>query len=159
VADTDAEPEEHREWGRRANRRVWALLGDGTPADDAARRELVDAAHASLWHWANGGGPLERQRGEWLLSHVYAVLGDGPAALRHAQRCWEITEAEAYGDFDHAYACEAFARAYAVAGETAAALEWRTRAAEAGARITDPEDRAIFEADMTNEYPQAQFGD
>lgn len=139
---------EHREWGRRANQRVWALLGDGAPADDTARREVVDAAHASLWHWSYGGGVLECQRGEWLLSHVYAVIGDAPAALRHARRCWEITEAEGYEDFDRAYACEALARAYKVSGDAAAAHEWRERATKAGALITDAEDGEIFESDL-----------
>ena len=100
----DVETADHREWGRRANQRVWAILGDGTPADEGARRELVDAAHASQWHWSHAGGELERQRGEWLLSHVYAVIGDASAALRHACDCLAITEAEKYEDFDRAYA-------------------------------------------------------
>jgi hypothetical protein len=95
--ETSAEP---REWGRRANQRVWALLADGA------------------------------------------------AALRHAQRCWAITEAEGFEDFDAAYACEAFARAYTVTGDSAAATDWHERAATAGALIADDEDRQIFEADL-----------
>jgi hypothetical protein len=151
VADTtDIDPAEHREWGRRANQRVWALLGGGTPADDDATREVVDAAHASQWHWSHAGGPLEAQRGEWLLSHVYAVVGDAPAALRHAQRCLAITEAEGFEDFDRAYAFEAMARAYAVGGEVEPAREWHERATEAGALIGDDEDRKIFESDLAS---------
>jgi hypothetical protein len=146
--DDDQASAEHREWGRRANQRVWALLGDGVPTDEAEQRELVDAAHASLWHWTNGGGAIERQRGEWLLSHVYARTGDRAAALQHAQRCWDITAAEGFADFDGAYAYEAFARAYVVMGDAAAAAEWRERAATAGAQIADDEDRKIFEADL-----------
>jgi hypothetical protein len=141
--------EAHREWGRRSNQRVWAMLGDGKPTDADAIREVVEAAHASLWHWTYAGGSLERQRGEWLISHVYALLGDGPNALRYAQRCWEVTEAEGYVDFDFAYACEALARAHAVTGDAALAAEWRARATEAGARIADAEDRKTFEADLT----------
>ena len=140
---------EHREWGRRANQRVWELLGEGKPAAETID-ELVHAVHASQWHWAHGGGALEAQRGEWLLSHVYAVLGDAPAALRHAQRCLEITEAEGYQDFDHAYALEAMARAYAVSGESANASTWHARAVEAGALIADAEDRKIFESDLAS---------
>ena len=144
---TDIDALEHREWGRRANQRVWELLGDGKPAADDVR-EFVDAAHASQWHWSHGGGKLEAQRGEWLLSHVYAVIGDAPAALRHAQRCWEITEAEGYEDFDRAYVCEAMARAHAVNGDADVAVGWRDRAAKAGALIADDEDRKIFESDL-----------
>ena len=122
----------------------------GAPADDAARREAVDAAHASQWHWSYVGGALESQRGEWLLSHVYALIGDGPAAVRHARRCWDITEAEGFEDFDGAYGREALARAYAVIGDTKAAADWRDRATKAGALIADDEDREIFESDLAS---------
>jgi hypothetical protein len=140
----------HREWGRRTNQRVWALLGDGRPADETAAREAVDAAHASLWHWSYAGGALERQRGEWLLSRVYATTGDATAAIRHARRCWEITAAEGYGDFDYAYACEALARAYRTAGDTDAAREWQQRATDSGQQIVNAEDRKIFESDLAS---------
>lgn len=147
ATDPGIDDAQHREWGRRANQRVWALLGDGEPTDDDVR-ELVDAAHASQWHWSYAGGQLEAQRAEWLLSHVYAVIGDVPAALRHGQRCLKITEAEGYEDFDRAYACEAMARAHAVNGDVDAANEWRGKAAKAGALIADDEDRKIFETDL-----------
>jgi uncharacterized protein YndB with AHSA1/START domain len=148
---TDIDAIDHREWGRKSNNRVWALLGDGQPAPDTFG-ELVDAAHASLWHWSYAGGLLERERGEWMLAHVYAVVGDGPAALVHAQRCWELTEAKPEGskDFDYAYACEAFARAYRVAGDTALAAEWFERATKAGAEIANDKDREIFEGDLAS---------
>ena len=144
---TDVDALEHREWGRRANQRVWELIGDGKPAPETIS-ELVHAVHASQWHWSHGGGALEAQRGEWLLSHVYALLGNAPAALRHAVRCREITETEGYEDFDRAYAYEALARAYSVSGDAAAAHEWRERAEAAGKLIADDEDRKIFEADL-----------
>jgi uncharacterized protein YndB with AHSA1/START domain len=145
----DIEAMDHREWGRKSNNRVWELLGDGRPSPDVFP-ELIDAAHASLWHWTYGGGPVERGRGEWMVSHAHAVAGDGPAALRHAQRCWDITEAEGLQDFDFAYACEALARAYKVCGETALAAEWFERATKAGAEIANDEDRRIFEGDLTS---------
>jgi uncharacterized protein YndB with AHSA1/START domain len=150
VDTTDIDALEHGEWGRRSNQRVWALLGDGAPTGDEARREVVDAAHASQWHWSYAGGPLEAQRSEWLLSHVYAVLGDAPAALRHAQRCLELTEAAGYEDFDRAYAFEAMARAHAVNGDVDVAADWRDRATKAGALIADDEDRKIFESDLAS---------
>ena len=154
LSPRDAEPVDidaldHREWGRKSNNRVWELLGEGHPTPDVFG-ELVDAAHASLWHWSYAGGPIERGRGEWMLSHVYAVTGDGPAALRHAQRCWDITEAEGLKDFDFAYACEALARAHKVAGDAQLAAEWFERATKAGAEITNDEDRRIFEGDLNS---------
>ena len=79
---------------------------------------------------------------------MYALIGDGNAALEHARRCREITEAEGFADFDRGYAFEALARAFAVSGDTTAANQWHTRATEAGALIADDEDRAIFETDL-----------
>jgi uncharacterized protein YndB with AHSA1/START domain len=148
---TDVDAIDHREWGRKSNNRVWALLGEGRPSPDVFA-ELVDAAHASLWHWSYAGGPIERQRGEWLLSHVYAVVGDGPAALRHALRCRESSDANPDGqqDFDVAYGCEALARAYKVSGETALAAEWFERAQRAGEQIANDKDREIFEGDLAS---------
>ncbi len=139
-------PEEHRALARATNARAWELLeSTRTPAEDF---ELVHVAHTSLWHWLQIGEPVNEQRGEWLVSHVYAVLGRPEPTLVHAQRCWDITEAEQLGGFDRAYACEAIARAAAVSGDTAGATAWRERATAAAATITDPEDRQIFDADF-----------
>ncbi len=146
----DTEREEHRAFGARANNRVWELLGcdTRTPADD---REMVDAAHASLWHWRHAGTALNEQRGEWLVSHVYAVLGDGTAAMRHAQRCWALTEDASLDGFDLAYGAEALARAYGVLGALDDATSWRERAVAAATNVADDEDRAILEADIAAE--------
>jgi hypothetical protein len=143
--DADA-GERHRDFGKAANGRTWELLGtpSRTPAED---REMVAAAYASLWHWLHGGDAVNEQRGEWLISHVYAVLRDGPNALAHARRCWEISEHEGLDDFDLAYACEAMARALALEGDDSAA-DWRRRGEAAGSEIKDLEDREIFEDDL-----------
>src|SRR4051812_11603419 len=98
----DEEREQHRIAGSRANNRAWDLLRVETrSAEDD--REVIDAAHASLWHWRYAGTVVNEQRGEWLVSHAYAVLGDGPAALTHARRCWELTEQASLDGFDLAY--------------------------------------------------------
>jgi hypothetical protein len=143
----DAEREAHRAVGVAANNRVWALLAS-EGRTEADNREMVDAAHASLWHWRYAGTLVHEQRGEWLVSHVYAVLGQGGPALVHAQRCWVLTEEGALEGFDYAYACEAVARAYAAAGDVKSAGAWRDHARNAAAQVTDPEDRAILDADL-----------
>jgi hypothetical protein len=141
------DPEDHRAFAGAANNRVWELLGEEA-RDDAATRELIDAAHASLWHWRYAGTLVHEQRGEWLVSHVYAVLGRGDAALAHAQRCWALTDEGGLGGFDNAYACEAMARAHAARGDTEEATTWRVSATVAAADVADPEDRAILDADL-----------
>ncbi len=139
--------ESHREWAKRTNGRCWDLLGNESRTADEDR-ELVEAAYASQWHWRHGGAAVHAQRGEWMISHVHAALGHADEALRHAQRCWAITEAESLDGFDRAYACEAFYRAYTAGGDTMTAKTWFERARAAGDAITDDEDRAIFDGDL-----------
>jgi len=137
----------HRAFARSLNGLVWRLLArSGRSADDDAR--MVDAAHASQYHWREAGGP-PATRGEWLVSHVYAVLGRAEPALHHARRCVELAGAEpGAADFDHAYAAEAMARALAGAGDLGQAAGWHSRATAAGTTIADDEDRKIFTEDL-----------
>lgn len=143
--------EAHRYFAKTINGRVWALLGQAerSPAEDV---ELIHAAHASLYHWLQIGTGVHQQRGEWLISHVYVVVGDAPAALHHAARCWTLTHAHKgeLADFDIAYAYEGLARAHALAGNHNEAQHYHTLADQAGAAIADDEDRAIFTSDFTN---------
>jgi Activator of Hsp90 ATPase homolog 1-like protein len=138
---------QHRWFARSLNGLVWRLLArtDRTAADDA---RMVDAAHASQHHWREAGGP-PATRGEWLVSHVYAVLGRPEPALHHARRCLALGDGDpAAADFDHAYAAEAMARALACAGELDQAASWHSRATAAGAAVADDEDRRIVTDDL-----------
>jgi hypothetical protein len=138
---------DHTALAKELNRAVWdALASDRDPGNDAA---MADAAHASLHHWRVAGGPLEEARGEWLVSHVYAVLGRGEPARHHARRSYDLCVAHGFGDFDLAYAYEGMARALTAAGESAE--PWKARAAEAGAAIADDEDRTLFLDDLAAE--------
>lgn len=138
----------HRELGKRLNGEVWKLLGKTDRTPDETRR-MIHAAHASHYHWL-AGGPVHEQRGEWLISHVYAALGLGEAALRHAERCAELTEQHEQDlrDFDVAYAAEAQARAHAVLGHRSEAAALRAKARRLGDGIADPEDKKIFDGDF-----------
>ena len=139
--------DDHEPFAKAANNRVWELLGE-EQRSAIGDREMVDAAHASLGHWRHAGTALHEQRGEWLVSHVYAVLGRGDEALAHAQQCFELTEANALTGFDLAYACEALARAHAALGALDTAQTWLARAHDAAAKVEDPEDRAILDDDL-----------
>jgi uncharacterized protein YndB with AHSA1/START domain len=141
------DPEVHRTFGITLNLTVWRELDRADRTGDDNQR-LVDAAHASLWHWAQVGTPANLARGEWLCAHAYTLVGRAEPALHHARRCLAATEANGLGDFDAFYAGEAMARALALAGEPAEAAAWRERAAQALGAVTDPEDRAICEADL-----------
>ena len=114
---------------------------------------MIHAAHASRFHWDSVGEPVNRARGEWQISRVYAVLGRGEPALHHARRCLELCEDHGIGDFDLAYAYEALTRSHRLAGDDAEADRYAALAREAGERIADAEDRELFDSDLAAVTP------
>jgi hypothetical protein len=148
---TVTEEEAHRTFAIQFNGKTWELLGK--PQRMKWEDELmIHSAHASCCHWLEAGTGVHHQRGEWLVSRVYAVLGHGAAALRHASRCLELTEeyADLLEDFDRAYALEGVARAHAIAGNREEALKYIELAEEAGQAIAAEENREIFAGDLNS---------
>ena len=141
--------EAHHRFARTLHGLVWGLLTKADRTSDEDER-MVHAAHASCYHWLQIGTGLHHQRGEWLLAHVYAVLGLGEPALRHACRCLELTNQHArlMQDFDWAYAYEGLARAQAAAGNRNEALTFLARAQKAGQALEKEEDRKLFLSDL-----------
>jgi DNA-binding transcriptional MerR regulator len=127
--------------------RVWELLEatDRTPADDD---ELVNAAHASRYLWTSIGTPRHLAIGDWQIARAYSTLGRGEPAVHHARRC--LDHATQVGDEPWllASAYEGLARAYAVAGDRAAAGEWKAKAQTQIALDADPDNREIVERDI-----------
>ena len=122
---------------------VWEMLeqANRTPEEDD---RMLHAAHASRFHWGEIGTPLEFERGEWQIARVYAVLNRSKAAVYHAQRCLEICEANQIGDFDLAFAYEALARAYAIAGDAAESQKYVKLAEQAATQIKEDGNREYF---------------
>jgi hypothetical protein len=118
---------------------------DRSPEDVDA---MLLSAYASCYHWSVIGEPLNQQRGQWMISRVYAVLGRGEPALYHAQRCLDITKQNNIGDFDAAFANEAMARAYAALGNKLECAKYYDLAKEAGKNIASKEDRDYFYQDL-----------
>lgn len=108
-------------------------------------------AFTSIYHWSKIGEPVNVQRGEWLISHVYAVLGIGKEAVRHAEKCLKLTETLKLKGFDLAYAYECSARAYAVAGDKDKFDEFFKKAQEAGEKIENADDKKLFFSDLNSE--------
>ena len=115
---------------------TWRLMRS---REDDAR--MVNCAHASAYHWAIAPEckPENRARSAWLLSRVYAVVG-------HAERCFQLCERNALGDWDLAFAYEALARASRVAGDQDAVEQYveLARAVE----IREADDRKQLEGDL-----------
>src|SRR5436309_2320772 len=133
---------EYRWTGGAGNGRGWA-------GDDRA----IHMAHASRYHWSVVGGSKEAAIGEWQISHVYALLRRPEPALYHAQRSLEVCEDGGIGDFPLAYAYEALARAFAIAGKTRLRNACLKLAKGAGSKIADKEERFQFIRDLRTVPP------
>lgn len=143
--------EAHRHFGKALNDKVWELLNK--PERNRAENEMmVYASYASLYHWLQVGTAVHHQRGEWLIARVFTEIDVAGSALRHAERCLELTKefAAEIKDFDRAYAFEGLSRAHALAGNAQEAGKFRRLAGEAGQVIADPEGNRIFLADFNS---------
>lgn len=122
---------------------VWRLLEKPRRSKADADR-MIHAAHASRHHWGEVGTPVNVAIGEWQVSHVYAVLRRAEPATYHAKRCLALCREHRIGDFPLAFACEALARADALAGRRADFRRHLAAAERAGRRIAEAEDREEF---------------
>jgi hypothetical protein len=135
-----------------ANNVTWEILGraeDERSPDDV--EEMTRRAYAAAYHWdrAEGSGPANAARADWLLARVWVVRAEGTLALHHARRCLATCDTAGLADFDLAYAHEAMARALACGGDAEAAR--RHLASARAVPVADPEDRALVEADLAGE--------
>lgn len=139
----------HRKLGAQLFNRVWDLLATEarTPDQDA---ELIHAVHASAYHWTQVGEGPRLARAEWQCSWVYSELERPEPALYHAHRCEAVCKqyADELEDFDMPAMHEAFARAQLVAGNREEALHRLRLANDLCAKIADPEDREIIQAQI-----------
>jgi hypothetical protein len=148
-AEGGLSPEQHRQLAADLFNLTWSLIqkADRTPAEADT---MLHAAHASRYHWGAAAGttPSNLSRGEWQCSRVYAVLGRAEPAIWHGRRSLAICEEHEIGDWDLAFAFEALARAYRVAGDEETSSRWMTLARTAGEHIAEPEDRELLFSDL-----------
>ena len=107
---------------------------------------MVHLAHASTYHWRLIGTDIEYQRGLCLVAQAHAAAGDGDAAVRNAELCLSILEANAdkFQDWDKAFSFDALARAHWAAGNSEAAAKAKQQAETAGHEISGEEDKQFF---------------
>ena len=94
--------------------KVWDLIDkDFQTKED--KQQMIYLAKASKDLWIKAGGTnLNIARGDWMISHVYSILGKGQEALLSAENCLRVTLANNIDDFDLVFAYEAMAYAYKV---------------------------------------------
>ena len=139
----------HHDMGIEMNIQTWSLLEkEGRNERDDER--MISFAHASLYHWRKSHKyeSINEQRGQYTLSRVYAVLGDGTEALSYANETSKLTKEQDLKDFDLAYSYEALARANAALGNKKECVKWLEKAQEAGTLIQREEDKKYFISDL-----------
>ena len=148
----EMDPKIHHYMGIEMNNQVWGLL-EKKDRDQQDENRMIAFAKSSLFHWYNSPNfqPVNAQRGEWMISHVYAVLNKSDKALEHALNCQKLTAELELKDFDLAYSLEALARAYAVGNNKEKFKEYIELAKKAGENIKDDEDKKYFLNDLNSE--------
>ncbi len=133
----------HRWHAIECNNLAWSLseLGVRTPVQDA---EMLNAAHASVFHWSKVGNELNAARGQMLLGRVHAELGHGSLALAYAEASYSYVVSHDPADWELAFAHAILAHAALAAGKQELHRNHYTKAEQLGQAIADPDEREIF---------------
>lgn len=131
----------HRYFAVECNNRSWQLAMQSRTAEQDL--EMLNAAHASAFHWATMGAKLNDMRAKTLLAEVHALLGLGASALKYAEESRSYFLARDTEDWEIAYAHVIHAHAAATAGASELHSDSYARALAALEAIADEEDRKI----------------
>ena len=141
--------EGHRVMAAECFNRAWALLDlpERTPAETA---EMVDAAHASRYHWVHRDDiqPRNLAISAWQLSRVYAAAGNPTMAASFGRESLDLCERYELPPFLVGYAHEALARAARLDGDLEFAGFHLARARDAADEVRDQDDRAMLAGDL-----------
>ena len=144
---TEQNPEEiaqsHRWHAIESNNLAW-MLADKPTRSAAESEEMLNAAHASAFHWAKIGTEINQVRAKMLLGQVHALLGAGQMALTYAQQSYDYITTHDQPDWEVAYAHAVLAHAAFAVGDAVLYEQHYTKAQELGQAIADPQDREIF---------------
>lgn len=139
----------HRFFAARCFNNSWQLIDK--PARSAEDDEqLIALGHASLWHWTQRSDCSAKNLSiaHWLLSRIYAVVGDVVQAQRYARSCLRISERGEVEPMFMGYAYEALARAAQLAGDRNAAQRFLQVGAELADKIEEEDDRKLLKTDL-----------
>jgi len=104
---------------------------------------MLDAAHASAWHWTRVGIELNRMRAIMLLAEVHALLGYGQSALAYAEEMRTYFLGIQSPDWELAFVHAVHAHAASAAGEVEKHRASHGLAAAALAAISNEKERDI----------------
>ncbi len=133
----------HRKFAIDCFNGTWDLIDKKTRTHDDDIK-MIHTAHASRYHWGEIGSPLEFARGDWQLSRVYALLGDGTSAIKYAEESLNHCLENNIGDFDLAFAYEALARASLILRDETNFNKYFNLAKESAEAIEEEENQKYF---------------
>ena len=143
----------HHYMGIELNMQTFELL-DKKDRSKKDNKRMINFAKASLYYWRKSDkyGIINEQRGQWLMSHVYAKLNKSDEALSYAKETLKITEEnkKKMKDFDLAYAYESMARAYSISGDKDKSEKWYKKAKTPGDLIASDCDKEYFILDLNS---------
>lgn len=132
----------HRYMAVEANNLAWQLsVVDRTPDED---QQMLNAAHASAWHWSIVGTELNTMRATMVLAETHALCGMGHTAIAYAEQMLAYFSSRETDAWERAFMFAIHARAALVAGRTTEYVASYERAAEQIAALND-DDRPIVE--------------
>ena len=106
--------------------------------------ELLDAAHASAWHWRVAGTTTNQMRSTMLLALIHARMDMGPSAWNYAESMKKyFTEISETPDWELAFVYAIHAWAALACGKLDEYKVSYHKANECLEAIKDPEDRAV----------------
>jgi len=132
----------HRRFAMEANNRAWSLSEQHDLNADE-KTELLHAATAAAYHWSRVGTADQIAHAELLLGRVYARLGQGELAMKHAQSAFAAIGRSTAQPWETAFAHAILADAAAAHGDAATHAEHYARAKRLGEAL-GADEKALF---------------
>ena len=139
----------HKHFSAACFNQAWDLI-DLPKRSAEQEAELLALAFASHWHWTQREdySPAKASISNWQISRVFALIGDGPMAIRFGEKALNVLTDPNESPFLAAYAYEAQARGHAVQGNDDAAISMLEQAVSHSAQIESDENRTLVTADL-----------
>ena len=132
----------HRFFAITANNAAWDM--SESLEDVLNHTELLDAAHASAWHWRVAGTTINQMRSTMLLALIHARMDMGPSAWIYAESMKKyFTEISETPDWELGFVYAIHAWAALACGKLDEYKVSYHKASECLEAIKDPEDRAV----------------
>ena len=132
----------HRFFAITANNAAWDI--SESLENVLNHTELLDAAHASAWHWRVAGTTINQMRSTMLLALIHARMDMGPSAWNYAESMKKyFTEISETPDWELGFVYAIHAWAALACGNLDEYKVSYHKAIECLEAIKDPEDRAV----------------